>query len=75
MRKPWQLVTVDNKVYRAKRTTNPLSIVHCDMICDIYNNSHQINVLCNKLRYNLSPKLGDGLFLRRIQCRDKSVHK
>lgn len=75
MWKPGQIVTIDGKKYRVKKTSSPLNIVYCEKVCSIWENyNHRTEgappLICNDLCFSVFPKtkLSDGLYLEEIKC-------
>lgn len=68
MWKPGQIVTVrGGKKYRVTKVDNKLNIVVCDAKCDAWDSVLRCkNPICDKLCLNPNPKLGEGLYLKRL---------
>lgn len=72
MWKAGQCVTIKGSRYRVKRTKNPLNVVVCEHVCDIFkrfaSKDNPVPTICRVLCYiNEISELGDGLYLELIK--------
>lgn len=71
MWKPGQLITINKRVYRVKRTKRSLGVVICDMQCDMWLDDNPMRTVlekkvCQNICLSTSSPMSGDCYLERV---------